>query len=197
MEIKEYINEVWKPVRGFVGLYEVSNFGRVRSVDRCVIFNDGRKRIFKGRIIKPAIRQGYFFLHLSKGCKATNFQVHRLVMEAFVPNPHNYPCINHKDENKLNNYIHVNDDGTIDPDKSNLEWCTVKYNTNYGTGKERRAMSQSKPVLQHTLNWAFIKRWAGGQSEAARELNLSQTHIGACCLGKRKSHGGYRWTFEN
>ena len=187
METKNYINEVWKPIKGYVGFYEVSNFGRVRSVDRLVTHKDGRKCQYKGLI--RAQRNGglgYKTVTLIKNSIKKTYLIHRLVAFAFPEICGEWfvgAVVNHKDENPSNNHA------------ENLELVTQKYNVNYGTGLKRQALAQAKPVLQHTLEWEFIKRWDGGQSEAARELNLIQTDIGECCRGKRKSHGGFCWTF--
>lgn len=107
--------EEWRPIVGYEGLYEVSNLGRVRS------FKWGREEIRKLHITK----KGYLEVGLCKEGKQKMFKVHRLVAQAFIPNPEGLPVINHRDENPKNNKV------------DNLEWCTYKYNSNYGTCKER------------------------------------------------------------
>lgn len=108
--------EIWKDVNGFDKDYQISNFGNVR-----IKKSDGT---FKQ--LKPTkFGKGYLHINLVKGGKQKSFQIHRLVAEAFVPNPKKLPIINHKDENKSNNYA------------NNLEWCTYSYNINYGTRLER------------------------------------------------------------
>ncbi len=194
METKNYLGELWVNIRGFEGLYQVSNFGRVRSLDRVVIRSDGRKYIYRGRIMKQQLAKGYCIVELSNGnrnVKRIVRYVHLLVAEAFIPNPKHLPEVNHKDENKLNNRL------------SNLERCTEKYNNNYGTRLERalstkkKNMKRNKPILQYTLEHVFVKRWAGGSTEAADTLGYSQAHISDCCRGKRNQHKGYLWMFEN
>ena len=114
-------NECWKPIKDYEGIYEVSNYGRVKSLER-VIYNSGTKnglytiheKIIKQRINKK--RHGYCELSLHKNGKEKRFKVHRLVAEAFIPNPNNLPEVNHIDGNKENNHA------------SNLEWCTSKEN---------------------------------------------------------------------
>ena len=116
------IEEIWKPVVGYEGLYEVSSYGRVRSLDRY----DSRNRFLKGRILRlNDDGKGYLRVQLSSNGKAKMYSVHRLVAIAFLPNPDNLPEVNHRDEDKINNSV------------ENLEWCDGKYNVNYGTRNDR------------------------------------------------------------
>lgn len=120
--------EIWKPVKDFEGLYEISNYGNVRSLDRCIEYNDGRIRLHPGTIISLHInknRNGYVQVSLYKGNIRYEKKVHRLVAEAFIPNPNNLPQVNHKDENTKNNF------------EWNLEWCDCRYNNSYGTKRQR------------------------------------------------------------
>lgn len=168
--------EYWKPVVGYEGLYEVSNWGRVKSL-----------KFGKERILKPCTnRYGYLFVKLCKDGKVKPFTVHRLVAEAFLPNPDNLPQVNHKDENKQNNIV------------SNLEWCSAQYNNTYGTRIERVAEKTtngkcSKTVLQYTLEGNFIKEW---KSVAECRRNGFR-HVDDVCRGERKSCGGYIWEYKN
>ena len=114
--------EIWKPVVGYEGLYEVSNTGRVRSLDRY----DRMNRFWKGRILNlHTDTGGYLYAQLYLNGKGKNYLVHRMVAQAFIPNPDNLPQVNHKDENKINDCV------------ENLEWCSREYNINYGTIKDR------------------------------------------------------------
>lgn len=114
--------EIWKPVLGYEGLYEVSSYGRVKSVDRYVKACYEKYRLHKGKVLSPAKdRYGYLSVVLSYNGKHKTITVHILVAQAFIPNPDDLPIINHKDEDKTNNRV------------ENLEWCTAKYNMNYGT----------------------------------------------------------------
>lgn len=121
------MEEIWKDIPGYEGLYQVSNLGRVKSFDRYVEYDNGRGiHYHKGRFIKPSISPGgYRIIGLYKEKVRRSAKVSRLVAEAFIPNPDNLPIVNHKDENKTNDTV------------ENLEWCDIKYNTNYGTGIER------------------------------------------------------------
>lgn len=115
------MNEVWKDIDGYKGLYQVSNLGRVKRVSHTDTHCRQGFRVFKERLLKPyTTGKEYLTVRLSKNNKCKSFYVHRLVAEAFIPNPDNLPQINHIDENPRNN-------ATI-----NLEWCTQKYNCNYG-----------------------------------------------------------------
>ena len=176
--------ELWKDIKGFEGLYQVSTFGRVRSLDKYidVKIRNVDKVLKRGKILKPTYgKNGYLRVFLCKNGKRTNFCVHRLVAEAFIPNPLNLPVINHKDEVKDNNYPY------------NLEWCTVKYNSNYGTAIKRSAEKRSKKVYQYDLEGNLIKEWDGTR-EAGRN-GFSNSHISSCCLGKEKFHKGYIWSY--
>ena len=118
-------NEIWKPIKGFVGYYEISNFGNVRSVKRYVRIRGGVRIIQsrnKEQFLSP---KGYLRVALFKEQKCKKFFVHRLVAFAFVPNPQNLPFVNHKNENKTDNKV------------ENLEWCTAEYNDNYGSRNEK------------------------------------------------------------
>ena len=160
--------EYWKPVVGYEGLYEVSNWGRVKSL-----------KFGKEKILKPSKnKKGYLHVVLCKENILKNFLVHRLVAEAFIPNPNNYKEVNHKDEDKSNNIV------------TNLEWCDRKYNQNYGTINERL----SKPVLQYDLEGNFIKEWKSTM-ECGRN-GYQQGHIADCCRGERKTHKGFIWKYK-
>ena len=114
--------EEWRPIEGYEGLYEVSNTGQVRSVDRY----DNRNCFRKGKVLSP-IKDTNGYLKVNLYCNGKNKKclVHRLVTEAFLPNPDGLPQVNHKDEDKTNNSV------------DNLEWCDSKYNNNYGTARIR------------------------------------------------------------
>ena len=122
------IEEIWRPIEGYEGLYEVSNTGRVRSVDRYVKSKGESYWLRKGKMLSPTKdKNGYLKVNLSCNGKHNIIRVHRLVTEAFLPNPDNLPEVNHKDEDKTNNNV------------DNLEWCNAKYNSNYKGVLKRRS----------------------------------------------------------
>lgn len=184
--------EYWKPVVGYEGLYEVSNWGRVKSLKRLVKTHNKwgecyitiNEKILKKRIDK----YGYERVMLYKHGKSKLKQVHRLVAEAFIDNPDNLPCVNHKDENKLNNNV------------DNLEFCSVLYNNTYNERHKKIAGKningkKSKPVLQYNLDGTFVREWPSTM-ECERN-GYNNTGISQCCLGKLKTYKGFIWKYKN
>lgn len=172
------MQEIWKDIKGYENLYQISNLGRIKSFPRI------GTRTMKIRILKQTItKNGYYCVVLYKNRKPKTKSVHRLVAETFIPNPNNYNIVNHKDENSLNNNV------------NNLEWCTQKYNINYGTGNKRRSDTEKIKVNQYDLNGNFIKEWQG-IIDVSKKLKISDGNIVACCKGKRKTAGGYKWEYK-
>lgn len=181
----EYKNEEWRAVPGYENNYMVSNMGRVKNIKL-------------NHILKPVkVIGGYYRVDLSVNNNPKHFRVHKLVALAFLPNPKNLPSINHKDENKANNSV------------DNLEWCTHKYNSNYGTAKERSAAHKNyaeiarkglvykyKPVVQYNLNGEFVKRWESA-THCEKVLGINASRIRSCCRGVSKIAHGYIWRYEN
>lgn len=177
--------EEWKPVVGFEGYYEVSNYGNVRSLDRTTIYKNGRVHHTAGRHLAISLNsQGYRKTIFSVNGKHATPRVCRLVAMAFIPNPNNFPQVNHKDENKLNDCA------------DNLEWCDCKYNNNYGTAPMRRIEGRKKPINQFTLDGQFVCRWSCA-SDAEKKTGVYHSHIAQCCKGKFKQMGGYVWRYAN
>jgi len=177
------LKEIWKEIEDCTE-YEVSNFGRVRSVERTVLDSLGRKRIIKSTILKPFISKGYAIVTLSKNNTKKHYPIHRLVATAFLPNKENFPIINHKDENKQNNQV------------ENLEWCTIKYNMNYGECRNKTIKGIIKSVIQLDINNNYIRTFSSA-TEAQKELGIKQNSICLCCKGKYKTAGGYKWKYNN
>ena len=166
--------EIWCPIKGYEGLYEVSDKGRVRSL-----------KSGKERILKPLrIKTGYLQVQLLKNGEQKMYLVHRLVAQTFTPNPYNLQEVNHKDEDKDNNSV------------QNLEWCDRKYNINYGNRNQMVSIKLSKPILQYTKSGGFIREW---KSTYDIERNLGYFHncISYCCNGKLKSAYGYVWKYKD
>ena len=144
--------EKWLPVVGYENYYEVSNNGKVRSLDRIVACNKGFT-VKKGIVLKQYIKQGYHYVCLQKDGHRYFTGVHRLVANSFLPNPNCLPEINHKDENKHNNSV------------ENLEWCSHTYNVRYGTAIKRKIAKKhqwSKVYKSFTIfqRWSIYKRVA-------------------------------------
>lgn len=171
----------------YEGLYKVSNLGRILSLDY--------KRTGKTKLRKPVeMPTGYLQVVLSKNGEDKTCYVHRLVAETFLDNPDNLPQVNHKDEDKTNNFVFLNEDGSVDKEKSNLEWKSPKDNCNHGTRIERIAKAKSKPVLQLSLSGDLIKEWPSA-AECGRN-GFNQGHVWACCNGKEKTHKGFRFMYK-
>ena len=181
-------SEVWKPIEGFEGLYQISNFGKVKSLDRKVI-NNRTFQLIKGKILKPCNNgNNYLYIGLCKNGKIKRIAIHKLVAQAFIPNPNNLPQVNHKDENKLNNCV------------ENLEWCTPNYNANYGNrNKKMKKMiieKYAKKVVQYDINKNYITEYDSIE-ETARKNNVTSQAISRCCNGKLKKCKNYIFKFKS
>ena len=166
--------EIWKDIEGFEGLYQVSNLGKVKSLN----FNHTKKE----KILKlQSGKYGYLLVSLCKEGKGKTYQVHRLVAQAFIPNLENKPQVNHKDEDKTNNKV------------ENLEWVTSKENCNYRTRNERMANSKSKPI--YGINIKTNEKIEFLSTMEAERNGFDASNIVHCLKGKRKSHKGYKWYY--
>lgn len=183
--------EEWRPIKDYEGFYEVSNLGRVKSLDRIIIDSKGRKRLFEGKIMKlKSDRYGYLYVSLNKNGKK-NFKVHRLVAEAFIPNTEDKKHVDHINTNKEDNRV------------ENLRWVTPKENNNNELTKEHKKGCQlgeknacSKCVIQISLDGKLIKKY-GSINEATRETGFNKKYISFCCNGKIENYKGYKWIFYN
>lgn len=180
------MTEVWKPIEGYEGIYEVSSFGRVRSLGRTT-----NNRFYPPKVMKQQISKGgYLRMQLCRDNVRVIHLLHRLVARAFVDGYFEGAEVNHKDENKLNNRA------------DNLEWCTGSYNTRYNNLQERRYNNgggrRKRPVNQYTLDGKYIRTFAS-IAEAQKETGAPQKHITAVCRGypKSKSAKGYRWKYAD
>ena len=183
------MEEIWKPVVGYEGFYEVSNIGRVRSLARIVECSDGRKRKIKDRTLKgSSYSGGYSGVTLHKDGCAKSVNIHRIVAEAFVPNPLEKEEVNHKDENPSNNHA------------SNLEWVTHKENINYGTRTERARETttklQGKAVQQFSKDGKLVAEYES-ISIAYRATGAFISNIVKCARGEYKTAGGYIWKYKD
>lgn len=168
--------EIWKPVKGYEGEYEVSNLGRVKSLPR---------KTTSGKLLKYSDNgNGYQHLVLTKNGSQRDFYVHRLVAQTFIPNPDNLPEVNHKDENKANNCV------------DNLEWCNKKYNMNYGTAIKRASEKQMFHISQYTINGEYVASYYG-LSEAANAINVGKSAITNCLKGRSQLCGGFIWKYKD
>ena len=168
--------EQWKAIDGYEGIYEVSDLGRIKSLNY--------KRTRKEKILKPRKHTcGYLMVSLYKDGKVEQPKIHRLVAEAFIPNPNNLDTVNHKDEVKTNNTV------------TNLEWMSIKDNNNYGTHNKRVGESLSKQVQMFDKSTGELLATFPSTIEAWRVTGIHKSNISKCCLGKQKSAGGYIWKY--
>lgn len=195
------MEEIWKDIVGYEGLYQVSNLGRVKS--------RGSDKWHKGRMLKPMFdgKGNYLFVGLHKNGKTKQRNIHRLVAEAFIINPNNLPCVNHINEVKTDNKV------------TNLEWCTVEYNSNYGNAKKNMIASRrknnnqeainkkikeakkrngsfscEKPVAQYTMDGTFISNYESA-TDAERKTGISRGGIQRCCIGRYSQAKGFVWKY--
>lgn len=181
------LNEVWKPVKGYEGFYEVSNLGRVKSLERIDRFN----KKWKCRILKPNyVGKHYQTIGLCKNGKVSRKKVHRLVAETFVPNPYNKPQVNHIDGDKENNFA------------NNLEWVTNAENQLHAREKGLNPITKNNllysiQVDMFTKNGDFIKTFPS-ICEAERQLGIHNGNIASCCKRDfwKYSAGGFRWAYH-
>ncbi|WAX17991.1 DNA endonuclease [Streptococcus phage SG586P1] len=175
--------EIWKDITGYEGLYQVSDQGRVKSLERKFHIWHGGERIQKERILKQATtHNGYLRVTLYAGDKPKTLKVHRLVCEAFHKNPNNKPEVNHINENRTDNRA------------CNLEWCTRRENCNHGTHNERVAKALSKTVGQFSLDGKLIKVWQSA-SEVRRQIGFNQGYVSAAARGEHKQAYGFIWKY--
>lgn len=194
--------EIWKQINDYEGIYEISNYGNVKSLKRKVKNKNGY-RIIEEKILKPILNnKGYYVFGLRKNGELNMVLLHRLVAEHFIPNENNFPCINHIDGNKTNNNI------------NNLEWCSYQHNIkeafrlglnkynyknnfkhNYWVGKFGSNHNCSKKITQYDKAGNKIKDW-DNITIASKETKINLCSISNNCRGKQKSAGGFIWKFK-
>lgn len=171
------MQEIWKDIVNYEGLYQISNLGRVRSLH----WNNTNET----RLLTPFDNDGYVRIGFRHNRKLKNFLVHVLVATAFIPNPENKPEVNHKDGNKKNNCV------------CNLEWVTKKENKRHAIDnnliKHKVCRYKPTPIAQYDLNGNFINSFPS-QREASRQLGLNQARI-SCALKNNKPYRNYIWRF--
>lgn len=167
------MKELWKDVKGYEGIYQVSNMGNVKNV-------------LKDRVLKPAIKRGYYQIGLRNKGTRKFYQLHRLVAQAFIPNNNNLPQVNHIDENKLNNHV------------ANLEWCTASYNNCYGTRLKRvyEKNKSRKDVIFIDLKKNIIKEFTSIM-EASRKTGISPSCIVRSCKKENYIPRKYLWRYKS
>ncbi len=179
------MNEEWRPVKGYEGLYEVSDLGRVRSLNWC---GSGTMKV----LVLGSHSAGYKQIYLHKDGNKKPHSVHRLVAESFLPNPKNLPQVNHKDLNKTNNCV------------ENLEWCTASQNAIHyrrnsiiavGTRSSKKR-NTCRPITQFDADGNIIGNWENCLT-IKHSCGYNQTSIFECCEGKRKTAYGYIWRYAS
>ena len=171
--------EQWMPIKGFEGKYEISSYGRVKSVRRIKHIPNGEMRMSNERILKPwELKSGYLLTYLYKDSERFSPRIHRLVAEAFIPNPTHLPQVNHIDGDKTNNNI------------SNLEWVSRSENCKHSARVLHRGGGIK--VGQYSRNGVLLRKWANA-SEASEALGINRANIRLCANNIRKTAGNFIW----
>lgn len=180
-ELTPLLNEEFRDIANYEGLYQVSNYGRIKSAKKKNGWCLYHERIMKTNRDKD----NYYRINLCKNNKTKNFGVHRIVAITFIPNMNGLPEVNHIDTDKTNNKV------------INLEWCTQDYNLHYGDRNKKISKALSIPIIQYTKDGIKLKEYSS-INEAAKELNLSTTHISECCrkIKYHKTYGGFIWKYK-
>lgn len=165
------MEEIWKDIKEYEGMYEISNMGRVKSL-----------KCGKEMIMKKTLDKGYELVGLYKDGVPKLHRVHRLVAIQFISNPNNYPIINHIDEFPNNNHV------------DNLEWCTHLHNNTHGTRLERMTNTVSKPIIQLTLDGEYVREFKN--TTDVKNNGYIRANVTACCKGRRFTHRNYKWIYK-
>lgn len=168
------MNEIWKDIEEYEGLYQISNLGNIKSKKR---------QGTNGTVTKHLSKIGYYTVDLYKNSKRQTKYLHRLIAETFILNPNNLRCINHKNGIKTDNRI------------ENLEWCSHSENNKHAYYLGLK--TNCKKIKQIDLETEEVLNIFYSMNEAARKTNISQSAISFCCNNKRKTAGGYIWKFAD
>lgn len=187
------MKEIWKDIKGYEGLYKISNYGRIKTIPRYTNNQNSYKEI----ILKYTNDgKGYQQVILTKNRKRKGYKVHRLVAENFLDKNNFKPMLCEDrakiDLNKLE-VNHKNEFNKEDNSINNLEWCTKLYNCNYGTRNKR--VNKGKPIYQLDLEEKIIREW-DTIKQASEKLNIQKVCIASCCRKKQKTAGGYKWKYK-
>ena len=185
------MEEIWKDIEGYEGLYQVSNFGNVKSMNY-------RNLGYEKNLVPKVSNKGRLWVELAKNGEKKPLQISRLVAKAFVDNPNNYPVVNHLDENPMNNNV------------ENLEWCTLSHNVRFSLGKHPERIRKSiqnrakknphggcrmkMRINQYDIDGKYIRTWENSVT-IFRETGMSDWSISECCRGNRKTAYGFRWQY--
>ena len=194
------MNELFVDIKGYEGFYQISNLGTVKSLEHSIIRSNGVKQTVKERIIKPSLgKNGYYTISLWRNGKGKGFQIHRLIAEHFIPNPENKPYIDHINTDRTDNTVWLNEDGSINYEKTNLRWVTPKENNNNPITRNNHKHKYN--VTSYGFNNGHSKpvvRLAKGDEKDVVFPNAFSTNtyrVGPCCKGERKTAGGYKWQY--
>ena len=190
------MEEIWKDIEGYEGLYQISSLGNVKSLNY-------RNQGFAKNIVPKINNSGRLWVELYKNSAKKQYLIHRLVGIAFIPNPENLPQINHKDEDPRNNSV------------ENLEWCTGRYNVEYTMrmhpekypdfngieldrpcATRKRVNTTGLAINQFTMDGKFVKQWPNSVT-IKHKTGWSDWSISECCRGKRKTAHGFRWQYAS
>ena len=179
------MEEIFKDIVGFEGIYQISNFGQVRSLEKIVEGKNGCKRLLKEKLLKISKNGiGYLYVCLHKDKKQYIKKIHRLVAETFIPNPENKPDVDHINTIRTDNRV------------KNLRWCTRKENCNNKKTLKNYSKAKSKPIIQLAKNGRFVKRYDSA-TDCQRQTGFNHSHICSCCKGERKTSNGFKWMYED
>ena len=179
MEVEK---EIWRDISGYPG-YQVSNLGRVKSLERKVKHMNSYRTVKEKILNTRKFKNGYLVINLHNKGKRKTMTVHRLVCEAFIPNPNNLQYVNHKDECKTNNNV------------ENLEWCTIEYNCNFGSRNERISKTNTNGKKSKAVICIETGKIYPSAREIQRQLGFNQGNISKCCIGEKKSAYKFHWKY--